>query len=94
MRSAFTMRFQPEVTEFVQRQASAQNRTVNNFVETLLLREKEQVEEAERQLSVWADPKLMLQDRHELVRDHDESDDEYARRGHLFEALLARARTK
>jgi hypothetical protein len=40
MRDAFTMRFRPEVAEFVQAQANAGNRSVTNFVKTLLLREK------------------------------------------------------
>ena len=35
MREAFTMRFRPEVAEFVQAQAKAHNRSVTNFVETL-----------------------------------------------------------
>jgi len=36
MRDAFTMRFRPEIAESVQAQASAGNRSVTNFVETLL----------------------------------------------------------
>ena len=52
MRDPFTMRFRPEVAEFVQAQASAGNRSVTNFVETLQLREKSRFEESQRQLTV------------------------------------------
>ncbi len=92
MRDAFTMRFRPEVAEFVQAQASAGNRSVTNFVETLLLREKTRFEESQRQLTVQATTELLQHDRHTLVRDADETDDDYAARGELFGALLDHAR--
>ena len=92
MRDAFTMRFRPEVAEFVQAQASAGNRSVTNFVETLLLREKTRFEESQRQLTVQAATELLQHERHTLVRDADETDDDYAARGELFGALLGHAR--
>ncbi len=92
MRDAFTMRFRPEVAEFVQAQASARNRSVTNFVETLLLREKTRFEESERQLTVQAVPDLLRQEPHILMRDADETDAEHAARGELFAALLDHAR--
>ena len=92
MRDAFTMRFRPEVAEFVQAQASAGNRSVTNFVETLLLREKTRFEESQRQLTVQATTELLQHDRHTLVRDADETDDDYAARGELFGVLLGHAR--
>ncbi len=92
MRDAFTMRFRPEVAEFVQAQASAGNRSVTNFVETLLLREKARFEESQRQLSVQVAPDLLRHERHELVRDAGEADAEYAARSELFGALLDHAR--
>lgn len=92
MRDAFTMRFRPEVAEFVQEQAQAGNRSVTNFVETLLLREKARFEECQRQLTVQAVPDLLRHERHELVRDADEANAEYAVREALFGALLDHAR--
>ena len=92
MRNAFTMRFRPEVAEFVQARASAGNRSVTNFVETLLLREKARFEESQRQLTVQAAPDLLRHERHDLVRDADETDAEHAARSELFGALLDRAR--
>ena len=92
MRDAFTMRFRPEVAEFVQAQASAANRSVTNFVETLLLREKARLEESQRQLTVQAIADLLRHERHHLMRDADEGDAEYAARSELFGALLDHAR--
>jgi hypothetical protein len=92
MRDAFTMRFRPEIAEFVQAQASAGNRSVTNFVETLLLREKARFEESQRQLTVQAVADLLLHERHDLVRDMDETDAEHAARSELFGALLGHAR--
>ncbi len=92
MRDAFTMRFRPEVAEFVQAQASAGNRSVTNFVETLLLREKSRFEESQRQLTVQAVADLLWHERHDLVRDADEADAEYAVRSDLFGTLLDHAR--
>ena len=92
MRDPFTMRFRPEVAEFVQAQASARNRSVTNFVETLLLREKARLEESERQLIVQAAPELLRHEQHTLVRDADEADADYAARGELLGMLLDRAR--
>ncbi len=91
MRDAFTMRFRPEVAEFVQAQARAGNRSVTNFVETLLLREKARFEESQRQLTVQAVPDLLRHQQHDLVRDADESDAEYAARAALFGTLLDHA---
>ena len=92
MRDAFTMRFRPEVAEFVQAQASAGNRSVTNFVETLLLREKSRFEESQRQLTVQVVANLLRHEQHELVRDTNEADAEYAARSELFGTLLDRAR--
>jgi len=92
MRNAFTIRFQPDMAEFVQAQARAENRSVTNYVETVLLREKAQVEEREGRLIVQGDPELLRQEGHRLVREEDETDEEYAGRGVLFETLLTRAR--
>jgi len=88
MRGAFTMRFRPEIAEFVQAQASAGNRSVTNFVETLLLREKARFEESQRQLTVQAVADLLLHQQ----RDMDETDAEHAARSELFGALLGHAR--
>ena len=92
MRGAFTMRFQPEVAEFVQVRARAENRSVTNYVETLLLREKTRVEEVEGRLTVQADPELLREEGHRLMRDDDETNEDYAARSMLFDALLTRAR--
>ncbi len=92
MRDAFTMRFRPEVAEFVHAQARAGNRSVTNFVETLLLREKARFEESQRQLTVQAIADLLRHEQHELVRDVDETDAEHAARSELFGALLDHAR--
>lgn len=92
MRDAFTMRFRPEVAEFVQAQASAGNRSVTNFVETLLLREKARFEEGQRQLTVQAVAELLRHEQHTLVRDVDEADADYAARSELLGALLDHAR--
>jgi len=92
MRDAFTMRFRPEIAAFVQAQASAGNRSVTNFVETLLLREKARFEESQRQLTVHATADLLRHEHHTLMRDMDETDSEYAARDELFAALLDHAR--
>jgi hypothetical protein len=44
-----------------------------------------------RQLTVRAVADLLQQERHDLVRDVDETDAEYAARSELFEALLDHA---
>ena len=92
MRDAFTMRFRPEIAEFIQTQASVGNRSVTNFVETLLLREKARFEESQRQLTVQAAAELLRHERHDLVRDTDEADADYAARRDVFGALLDHAR--
>lgn len=92
MRDAFTMHFRPEVAEFVQAQARASNRSVTNFVETLLLREKASFEEAQSQLVVQGVPDLLRHGRHDLRRDAEETDEEYATRAPLFGELLDRVR--
>ena len=92
MRDAFTMRFRSDVADFVQAQARAGNRSVTNFVETLLLREKARFEEGQRQLAVRAVPDLLRHQDHDLVRDADETDVEYSARAELFGALLDHAR--
>ncbi len=92
MRDAFTMRFRPELAEFVQAQANAGNRSATNFVETLLLREKSRFEESQRQLAVQAVADLLRHERHDLARDADEADAEYAARDELFGTLLDHSR--
>ena len=92
MRGAFTMRFQPDLAEFVQTRARAENRSVTNYVETLLLREKARVEEVEGRLTIQADPALLCEEGHRLMRDDEETDEEYAARNVLFDVLLTRAR--
>ncbi len=92
MRDAFTMRFRPDVAEFIQAQASAGNRSVTNFVETLLLREKARFEESQRQLTVQAPTDLLRHEKHTLIRDDDETDTEYTARSMLFGTLLDQAR--
>ncbi len=92
MRDAFTMRFRPDIAEFVQSQARASNLSVTNFVETLLIEEKARFEERQRHLSVKAVPELLSQGEHDVIRDDDESDAEYAGRVALFGALLDHAR--
>jgi hypothetical protein len=92
MRDAFTMRFRPEIAEFVQAQARGGNRSVTNFVETLLLREKAGFEESQRQLTVQAPLDLLRHERHDLVHDADEADAAYAARSDVFATLLDHAR--
>ena len=92
MGEAFTMRFRPEIAAFVQAQASAGNRSVADFVEALLVREKARLEDSARQLTVQSAPELLRHERHDLVRDEGESDGDHAARGALFAALLDRAR--
>jgi hypothetical protein len=58
----------------------------------MLLREKARFEEGQRQVTVQAVADLLRHDRHELVRDADETDEEYSARGELFGALLDHAR--
>ncbi len=92
MRDAFTMRFRPDVAEFVQARAQAGNRSVTNFVETVLLREKARFEESQRQLTVQAATELLAHERHALIREPDESEAERIVRATLFGALLDHAR--
>ncbi len=92
MRDAFTMRFRPDLAAFVQARAHATNRSVTNFVETLLLREMARFQEADRQLTVLAHADLLSQTEHIVLRDDDESDAEYADRAGMFAALLGHAR--
>lgn len=92
MRDAFTMRFRPDVAAFVQTQAQAGNRSVTDFVETILLREKARFEEGQRQLTVQAAAELLAHERHALIRDANESEAERATRSQLFGALLDHAR--
>ena len=86
------IRFRPEIAEFVRSQSRAMNRSEADFVESLLLREKLRLEEREPQLTVQAPRHLVDQERHDVVRNPDETDAEYAKRAELFAALLDHAR--
>ncbi len=65
---------------------------MTHVVETLLLRGKALSGERHRQLRVWAVADLLDHERHDLVRDADEADDDYSARSDLFAALLDHAR--
>jgi len=92
MRNAFIMRPHPDVAEFMQAQARVSNRSVTNLAETMLLPEKARFEETQRELSVQIAPELLQEPVHHVIRDPQESDEEYAAGVAVFEAVLAIAR--
>jgi hypothetical protein len=91
MREAYTVKFSADLAEFLQSRARLENLSVADFLETLVARERQRVEESE-QLTIQADPDLLAEPIHVLIRDFDETDGEYKARSDLFGALLVHAR--
>lgn len=69
--------------------AGAENRTPTNYVETLVLRDLEAKDEANRVITVYAPPETASLVPGALERSEGESDKRYARRKKLVDELMS-----
>jgi len=69
--------------------AAAENRTPTNYVETLVLRDLQEKDEAERVISVRAAPETMGMAPGPLERSPGESETRYRKRRKIFDQLLS-----
>ncbi len=69
--------------------ARAENRTPTNYVETLVLRDLEAKDEANRAITVYAPPEAAALVPGELERSVGETDERYAHRKKLFDELMS-----
>jgi hypothetical protein len=85
---AVTVRLDPARVRQLQAAAAAENRTLTNYVETALLRDLAQREDASRVITMRDAPGAPTDiDPSEIVRAADESDAAYAKRQELMLAL-------
>src|SRR5919199_314883 len=86
---AITLRLDPKSFGRLAAIASAENRTPTNYVETLVLRDLEAKDEANRVITVYAAPETVNLVPGELERTEGETDDRYARRKRLVDELMS-----
>ncbi|MBS0639492.1 MAG: hypothetical protein JSS43_06445 [Proteobacteria bacterium] len=87
---ALTVRLDPARVQQLQSAAAAQNRSLTNYVETVLLRDLSAQDEAARVITMRVAPDAPAEiDRNTIIRAPDESDEAYAKRQDLMMALWA-----
>lgn len=86
---AITLRLAPASFGRLAAIASAENRTPTNYVETLLLRDLEAKDEANRVITVYAAPETAKLVPGELERTEGENDERYAQRKRLVDELMS-----
>lgn len=69
--------------------AGAENRSPTNYVETLVLRDLEAKDEANRAITVYAAPETANLTPGELERTESETDERYAQRKKLVDELMS-----
>jgi hypothetical protein len=86
---AITLRLDPASFGRLAAIASAENRTPTNYVETLVLRDLEAKDEANRVITVYAAPETAKLVPGELERTEGENDERYAQRKRLVDELMS-----
>jgi hypothetical protein len=86
---AITLRLDPESFGRLATIARAENRTPTNYVETLVLRDLEAKDEANRVITVYAAPETADLVPGELERSEGETDERYAQRKRLVDELMS-----
>jgi hypothetical protein len=85
---AVTVRLDGDLARRLETMANAENRSLTNFVETALLRHLAQRDEAERVITMYVAPGVSDTIRPEdVVREDDETDEDYAARQKLMVEL-------
>jgi hypothetical protein len=85
---AITLRLEPENASRLQALAQEENRTLTNYVETVLLRDLSRRDEAARVITMLAAPGTSSHiEPHDIVRGEGEPDDAYAARRALLVEL-------
>lgn len=85
---AVTVRLDGDLARRLEAIANAENRSLTNFVETALLRDLSQREEAERVITMYVAPGVSDTMRPEdVIREEDETDEDYAARQRLMVEL-------
>ena len=91
MRQSITMRLDPSILSAAKVRAKANNRTLTNYVETLLMRDLVNHDD-EGKITVFAPEGIP--DEYEVVRDPGESDASYAEGKELVEVIMKAVRTR
>lgn len=91
MRQSITMRLDPSILSAAKVRAKANNRTLTNYVETLLMRDLVDHDDNVK-ITIFAPEGLPDQD--DLVRDAGESDASYAERKEAIGAIIQAARQR
>jgi hypothetical protein len=86
---AITLRLDPGSFGRLAAVASAENRTPTNYVETLVLRDLEAKDEANRVITVYAAPETARLVPGALERTEGETDERYAQRKRLVAELMS-----
>ena len=86
---AITLRLEGPETEKLARLARRENRSVKNYVETLIKRHLQAEPEADRVITMHVAPEIAGVEAGTLLRSEGESDARYARRKALFDELMS-----
>lgn len=87
-RTGVTVRLAPALHARLQRIARAEHRSVSAVLERLVERELRARDEAERVIRVYVAPELAGQPQGDILRRDGESDDAYAERSAILQALF------
>lgn len=90
MRQSITMRLDPSILSAAKVRAKANNRTLTNYVETLLMRDL--VDDDDGKIIVFAPEGIP--DEYEVVRDPGESDASYAEGKELVDTIMKAVRPR
>lgn len=91
MRHSITMRLDPSILSAAKVRAKANNRTLTNYVETLLMRDLVAHDESTK-ITVFAPEGIP--DQYEVVRDAGESDASYAEGKDLVDTIMKAVRPR
>ena len=86
---AITLRLEARETRKLALLAKRENRSVKNYVETLVKRHIEREPEADRTISLLVAPEIAKVRHGKLLRSEGESDERYAQRKALFDELMS-----
>lgn len=89
IRGAITLRLEAPETEKLARLARRENRSVKNYVETLIKHHLQAEPEADRVIAMHVAPEISGVEAGALLRSEGESDERYARRKALFDELMS-----
>ena len=84
MRKSMTIRMDPEVLAAARSRARSDNRTVTNYIETVLRRDLN-LPQSDDTVEIWAPDDIR---QYEIVREPGESGERYEARKRLFSAIL------